>query len=60
MRLMCWISMTILPGDTVRRLGSKSVDQSLKSTPDEWLSQYFYAAGNIKTAQLKFWMQATA
>ena len=44
---------------TVKRLGPKGADQSLKSTPDEWLSQYFDAAGQIKTAQLKFWMQAT-
>jgi phosphatidylserine/phosphatidylglycerophosphate/cardiolipin synthase-like enzyme len=45
---------------TVKRLGNKGADQSLKSTPDEWLSQYFDAAGKIKTAQLRFWMQATA
>jgi phosphatidylserine/phosphatidylglycerophosphate/cardiolipin synthase-like enzyme len=45
---------------TVKRLGNKGADQSLKSTPDEWLSQYFDDAGKIKTAQLKFWMQATA
>jgi hypothetical protein len=24
-----------------------------------WLNWYFDAQGNIKTAQLKFWMQAT-
>ncbi len=44
---------------TVKRLGQKGADQSLKSTPDEWLDQYFDANGDIKTAQLKFWMQAT-
>jgi phosphatidylserine/phosphatidylglycerophosphate/cardiolipin synthase-like enzyme len=44
----------------VKRLGQKAADQSLKSTPEEWLSQYFDAAGNIKVAQLKFWMHATA
>jgi len=44
---------------TVKRLGKKGADQSLKSTPDEWLNQYFDAGGHIKTAQLKFWMQAT-
>jgi phosphatidylserine/phosphatidylglycerophosphate/cardiolipin synthase-like enzyme len=38
------------------KLGS---DANLKSTPDEWLSWYFDKDGNIKTAQLKFWMQAT-
>jgi phosphatidylserine/phosphatidylglycerophosphate/cardiolipin synthase-like enzyme len=45
---------------TVKRLGAKGADQSLKSTPDEWLDQYFDAKGEIKTAQLKFWMQATS
>jgi phosphatidylserine/phosphatidylglycerophosphate/cardiolipin synthase-like enzyme len=34
-------------------------DGYLKSTPDEWLDRYFDQSGNIKTAQLKFWMQAT-
>jgi phosphatidylserine/phosphatidylglycerophosphate/cardiolipin synthase-like enzyme len=43
----------------VHRLGAKGADQSLRSTPDEWLDQYFDADGQIKTAQLKFWMQAT-
>ncbi|HEY1576869.1 MAG TPA: phospholipase D-like domain-containing protein [Terracidiphilus sp.] len=41
------------------RNGEKSYDATLKSTPDEWLSWYFDTSGNIKTAQLKFWMQAT-
>jgi phosphatidylserine/phosphatidylglycerophosphate/cardiolipin synthase-like enzyme len=36
-----------------------TVDMHLKSTPDAWLQWYFDAAGAIKTAQLKFWMQAT-
>jgi phosphatidylserine/phosphatidylglycerophosphate/cardiolipin synthase-like enzyme len=36
-----------------------SIDAHLKTTPDDWLSWYFDAQGNIKTAQLKFWMQAT-
>jgi len=39
--------------------GEKSYDATLKSTPDEWLGWYFDANGNVKTAQLKFWMQAT-
>jgi len=44
---------------TVKRLGSEeAADQSLKDEPDEWLDQYFDAQGQIKTAQLKFWMQA--
>ena len=36
-----------------------SVDANLKTKPDDWLSWYFDVQGNIKTAQLKFWMQAT-
>jgi phosphatidylserine/phosphatidylglycerophosphate/cardiolipin synthase-like enzyme len=39
--------------------GAKSSDATLKSTPDEWLSWYFDDDGKTKTAQLKFWMQAT-
>jgi hypothetical protein len=35
------------------------VDAHLKTKPDDWLNWYFDAQGNIKTAQLKFWMQAT-
>jgi phosphatidylserine/phosphatidylglycerophosphate/cardiolipin synthase-like enzyme len=38
--------------------GTKGADQSLKDTPDEWLDRYFDDKGEIKTAQLKFWMQA--
>jgi phosphatidylserine/phosphatidylglycerophosphate/cardiolipin synthase-like enzyme len=44
----------------VKQKGEKGADQSLKGTPDEWLDQYFDANGEIKVAQLKFWMQATA
>lgn len=36
-----------------------SVDAHLKTKPDDWLNWYFDQQGNIKTAQLKFWMQAT-
>jgi phosphatidylserine/phosphatidylglycerophosphate/cardiolipin synthase-like enzyme len=36
-----------------------SVDANLKTKPEDWLNWYFDAQGNIKTAQLKFWMQAT-
>jgi phosphatidylserine/phosphatidylglycerophosphate/cardiolipin synthase-like enzyme len=43
---------------TVKRLGVNGADQSLKSTPDEWLDQYFDDRGQIKVAQLKFWMEA--
>jgi phosphatidylserine/phosphatidylglycerophosphate/cardiolipin synthase-like enzyme len=39
--------------------GEQSSDATLKTTPDDWLNWYFDANGNIKTAQLKFWMQAT-
>jgi hypothetical protein len=39
--------------------GQKTVDANLKTTPDQWLQWYFDSNGNIKTAQLKFWMQAT-
>lgn len=35
------------------------VDAQLKTKPDDWLDWYFDASGNIKTAQLKFWMKAT-
>jgi len=36
-----------------------SPDSYLASTADAWLDRYFDNKGNIKTAQLKFWMQAT-
>jgi hypothetical protein len=45
---------------TVKRLGPKGADQMLATEPDGWLDKYFDAKGNIKTAQLKFWMGATA
>jgi len=46
---------------TVKRLkGQAAADQSLSSTPEEWQSKYFDANGNIRTAQLKFWMSAVA
>jgi phosphatidylserine/phosphatidylglycerophosphate/cardiolipin synthase-like enzyme len=43
----------------VKLEGGKGTDPPLKNTPDEWLNQYFDENGEIKTAQLKFWMQAT-
>jgi phosphatidylserine/phosphatidylglycerophosphate/cardiolipin synthase-like enzyme len=43
---------------TVKRLGEKGADQSLSDNPDEWLDKYFDENGQIKTAQLKFWMHA--
>jgi phosphatidylserine/phosphatidylglycerophosphate/cardiolipin synthase-like enzyme len=36
-----------------------TTDASLKTKPEDWLDWYFDTDGNIKTAQLKFWMQAT-
>jgi phosphatidylserine/phosphatidylglycerophosphate/cardiolipin synthase-like enzyme len=36
-----------------------SADAHLKTKPDDWLNWYFDAQGQMKTAQLKFWMQAT-
>lgn len=42
----------------VKQKGQKGADQMLKEKPDDWLNRYFDAAGEIKTAQLKFWMQA--
>jgi hypothetical protein len=42
----------------VKLKGTKDADQSLAGTPDEWLAKYFDQNGQIKNAQLKFWMQA--
>ena len=42
----------------VKQKGQKGADQMLEEKPDDWLNRYFDAAGEIKTAQLKFWMQA--
>ena len=43
----------------VKLHGKKDADQSLKATPDEWPDRYFDENGESKTAQLKFWMNAT-
>jgi phosphatidylserine/phosphatidylglycerophosphate/cardiolipin synthase-like enzyme len=45
---------------SVKAKGQKGAEQSLSSTPDEWLDRYFDQNGEIKVAQLKFWMQAVA
>jgi len=45
---------------TVNARGQKQADQSLKSTANEWLDKYFDSNGQIKVAQLKFWMEAAA
>jgi len=42
----------------VKRVGKAGADQSLSVKPDDWMDRYFDGAFNIKTAQLKFWMQA--
>ncbi len=42
----------------VKLQGQKAADQSLKTSPDDWLNKYFDPVGQIKTAQLKFWMSA--
>ena len=34
-------------------------DPTLENDPETWLNRYFDTHGNIKTAQLKFWMHAT-
>ncbi|MGO9469683.1 MAG: phospholipase D-like domain-containing protein [Isosphaeraceae bacterium] len=36
-----------------------NIDVNLKTMPGDWLKWYFDAQGNIRTAQLKFWMQAS-
>ncbi|MGE5195477.1 MAG: phospholipase D-like domain-containing protein, partial [Deltaproteobacteria bacterium] len=42
----------------VKHPGAHGADPYLKGTPDEWLDRYFDSDGEIKVAQLKFWMQA--
>lgn len=42
----------------VKMHGEKAADQSLKTDPDEWQSKYFDDEGNIKVAQLRFWLSA--
>lgn len=42
----------------VKTYGNKGATEKLKKTPDEWLSRYFDAQGQVKVAQLKFWMSA--
>ena len=36
-----------------------NTDPHLKTKPEDWLKTYFDDKGQIKTAQLKFWMHAT-
>ena len=37
----------------------KTADYTLEPDSEKWLGKYFDADGNIKNAQLNFWMQAT-
>lgn len=45
---------------TVKHPGKMGTDPYLKDTPDKWMDKYFDVNGQIKTAQLKFWMGAVA
>jgi hypothetical protein len=42
----------------VVRSGLVSTQRSVSSKPEEWLDRYLDRAGKIKTAQLKFCIQA--
>ena len=44
----------------VNRKSKADSDYWLEKDPAVWLGRYFDEAGNIKNAQLKFWLQATA
>ena len=52
---MCWTCTTTFSWRWSVNQGT-SADADLKTKPDDWLKWYFDAQGNIKTAQLKFWM----
>jgi PLD-like domain len=41
----------------VKREGKKA-DEKLKTNPDDWLDRYFDAHGDVKVAQLRFWLSA--
>lgn len=43
----------------VQEKGQKSADTMLSTTPGEWQSKYFGDNGEIRSAQLKFWLGAT-
>jgi phosphatidylserine/phosphatidylglycerophosphate/cardiolipin synthase-like enzyme len=38
--------------------GQKRAETMISTVPDEWQSRYFDAQGNIKVAQLRFWLSA--
>ena len=42
----------------VKREGHKAANQKLSTTPKAWLDRYFDAKGDVKVAQLRFWMSA--
>ncbi|WP_231502019.1 phospholipase D-like domain-containing protein [Herbaspirillum sp. RV1423] len=42
----------------VQEKGAKAADTMLSLTPDEWQSKYFDDNGEIRSAQLKFWLGA--
>jgi len=42
----------------VQQNGRKAADTMLSTTPDEWQSKYFGDKGEIRSAQLRFWLEA--
>ena len=42
----------------VQQNGQKAADTMLSTTPDEWQSKYFGDKGEIRSAQLRFWLEA--
>ena len=42
----------------VQSQGKAQAETMLSLVPDEWQSRYFDSQGNIKVAQLKFWLSA--
>ena len=42
----------------IQSQGQVHAETMLSTVPDEWQSRYFDANGNIKVAQLRFWLSA--
>jgi len=42
----------------IQSQGQVRAETMLSTVPDEWQSRYFDAKGNIKVAQLRFWLSA--
>ena len=42
----------------IQSQGQDHAETMLSTVPDEWQSRYFDANGNIKVAQLRFWLSA--